>query len=650
MSERAITRRRFLQISGGMGFTVLHLANGNKIVAQSGAPTTFSEAPALADLVAAGTLPPLEERLPAEPLVVETTESIGQYGGTLRSALLGGANTGMIERICGYEHLLRWSPDWNEVLPNVASAYEANADGTSYTFTLRPGMKWSDGAPFTADDILFYVNDIYQHPALGALGTNPFSAEKIDDYTVSVTFERPAGLFPLETAARIGTDWTRYPKHYLSQFHEAYNTDTLDDLIAENGADDWIHLFQMKGSGIPGTPYDARWSNPELPRLHAWQIVEPYGEGTYVTLERNPYYFKVDTEGNQLPYLDTINFEVMQDEEVLLLKTTAGEIDMIQRSICTIRNKPVLADSRESGGYNFFDAVPSIMNTNVYQLNLTHKNDAIREIFQNKDFRIGLSHAINRQEVIDTVYVSQGEPWQAAPLPTTPYYNETLAKQYTEYDVDLANEYLDKVLPEKDGDGWRLRPDGERLSFVLEVATGGEFPEMPDAAALVADYWRAVGVDANLRPQDGALMNSRINANDHDASVWPGGSGQQDAILNPYLYMPYNYSFFGKAWFYWWKQPANAGAEAMEPPEAIKQQFELYDQLTETADPDEQNRLLGEILRIAQEEFWVMGIGTPAVVYGVRKNNLKNVPDSMPEAAEYPTPGPTNPAQYYLES
>src|SRR5699024_10298916 len=118
-----------------------------------------------------GELPPVEERLPAEPLVVEPTEAIGQYGGTLRTALLGGANTGMIERICGYEHLLRWSPDWNEVIPNVALAYEANDDGSEYTFSLRPGMKWSDGAPFTADDILFWVNDIYRHPELGSLGT-----------------------------------------------------------------------------------------------------------------------------------------------------------------------------------------------------------------------------------------------------------------------------------------------------------------------------------------------------------------------------------------------------------------------------------------------------------------------------------------------
>jgi peptide/nickel transport system substrate-binding protein len=656
VSSRTITRRRFLQAAAGASsFTVLHLANGHKIVAQSATPAaagSYQEAPALADLVAAGSLPPVNERLPLEPLVVEPTAAIGQYGGTLRSALLGGSYLFMLHRLSGYENLVRWSFDWNEVIPNIATAYEVNADSTVYTFSLREGMKWSDGAPFTAEDVVFYATDVAFNPGTGIAPVspgNPFTAEALDETTVAITLERSDGLFLKNMCQHGGEAWTIYPKHYLSQFHETYNTTNLDELIAENEADDWGHLFRMKGGVISGTPYNALWQNPELPRHHVWSIVQPYGESTRVTMERNPYYFKVDPEGNQLPYLDGLDFEELQDAEVLLLKTTAGEMDLVHRSICTVANKSVLAESRESGGYNFFDAVPSIMNTNIYKFNLTHKNEVMREIFNNKDFRIGMSHAINRQEVIDTVYVSQGEPWQAAPLADTPYHNETLAKQYTEYDVDLANEHLDKVLPEKDGDGWRLRPDGERLAFVLEV-NGAEFVEMPDAANLVVNYWREVGVDAQARVVDRALFDQHINANDDDAHVWPGGSGAQDALLNPYNYMPMPGLSFGKAWYYWWKKPANAGAEEMEPPEPIKQQFALYDELTATADPEEHTRLLNEILAIAQENFWVLGIGTPAVVYGVRKNNLKNIPDSMWEASVYPSPGPANPAQYYFES
>ena len=651
--SRKITRRRLLQGAAGSSFSVLWLANGNKIVAQNSTPAAavmdYKEAPSLADLVASGELPAVADRMPENPIVVEPVERIGTYGGNMRSALLGGSNTGMLGRIVGYEFLLRWSPDWNEVLPNVASSYEVSADSRSFTFTLRPGMRWSDGEPFTADDILFYAEDVAGNEKLGGLGTNPFTVTKDGDYAFTITFEERFGLFP-QNLCYNNDQWTHYPKHYLSQFHEKYNTENLDQLVQENGADDWSNLFRLKGAGISGTPYNAMWWNPELPRLDAWRLVQPYADGGRVTFERNPYYWKVDTEGNQLPYIDTLSFEALDDAEVLLLKTMSGEIDMIQRSICTLANKPVLVDSQETGDYNLFEAVPSIMNTNVYQLNQSHKDEAIREIFNNKDFRIGLSHAINRQEVIDAVYVSQGEPWQAAPRPESPLYSENMAKQYTEYSTDLANEALDKVLPEKDGDGFRLRPDGKRLSFVLEVQTGGEFPEMVDAANLVVGYWREVGVDVVLKAEDGSLFNSRISANDHDCAVWPGGSGLQDMLLNPYMYMPYSYSFFGKGWFYWWRPPVSGGAPAVEPPEPVKQQFDLYDQISATSDAEEQQRLMGEILKIAEEEFFNIGIGLPAVVYGVRGNSLKNVPDSMPEAAVYPTPGPTNPPQYFLEA
>src|SRR5690606_8038430 len=137
---------------------------------------------------------------------------------------------------------------------------------------------------------------------------------------------------------------------------------------------------RMKGDGIPGTPYDARWANPELPRLHAWRLVEPYGEGTRVRFERNPYYWKVDTNGQQLPYIDEVVFDVLEDPEVLLLRAANGEIDMHARHITTDANKPVLAESRESGGYEFFDIVPSSMNTTIFALNQTHKNEQLREI------------------------------------------------------------------------------------------------------------------------------------------------------------------------------------------------------------------------------------------------------------------------------
>ncbi|MEJ7839557.1 MAG: ABC transporter substrate-binding protein [Thermomicrobiales bacterium] len=651
--NRRITRRRLLQVAGGSSFTVLMLANGNKIVAQTPVGgMDFKEAPALADLVAAGTLPPVGERLPSEPLVVEPTEMVGKYGGTWRTAVLGGADQHVFQRYIGYDHLVRFSEEWDEVIPSLASAYEISADNRTYTFTLRPGHKWSDGEPFGVDDILFYVNDVTLNAELGVgqPDNNPFTVEKIDDVTFAVTFERANGLFMQQRLCGLDSGWTQNPKHYLGQFHPTYNTTNLDQLVSEAGAADWVELFKTKGGVIPGSPVNALWTNPELPRLHAWTMVEPYGVGTRVTFQRNPYYYKVDTEGNQLPYIDGINYDVVEDIQVLLLKALNGELDMHMRHFCTLRNKPVLADGLEAAQLEFFDANPSIMNTDIYMLNQTHKNPALREIFQNKDFRIGLSYAINRQEVIDVVYVSQGEPWQAAPRVETPYYNETLAKQYTEYDVALANEHLDKVLPNKDGDGWRLRPDGEKLTFVVEVPVAGEFPEMVDTSSLIIPYWREVGIDVQAMTEDRSLFQARCDANDHDAAVWPGGSGLQDALLNPYNYMAFAGMRFGVPWVYWWTKPAEPLAEPEQGPEAIVAQQTLFDQIRATADTEEQTQLLNEILTIAQENFWVIGVALPGMEYGIKKTNFRNVPmTGMPQASVYPNPGPSNPAQFFFD-
>lgn len=265
--------------------------------------------------------------------------------------------------------------------------------------------------------------------------------EKVDDYTFKVKFAAPNGLFIQNLAQPAGDDFTRWPKHYASQFHPTYNTETLDALITEYAATDWVNLMDLKVGGVPGTPYDARWQNSELPTLKPWVLTTAYGEGTtQVVGERNPFYFRFDPDGRQLPYIDNVVYEIGEDVQVLALRALNGEIDMQDRHIATLDNKAVFVDNAETGNYGFFETVPSSMNVQVIALNLTHKDPIKREIYQNKDFRIGLSYAINRQEIIDTIYVGQGEPWQLWPAcPTSPLFNEQLAKQYTEFDLDLAD-------------------------------------------------------------------------------------------------------------------------------------------------------------------------------------------------------------------
>ena len=626
--------------------------------AAPGADASQKEAPMLAEQVAAGSLPPLEERLPANPKVVTPTESLGQYGGTWRMGLNGGQDNALLTRTMAYEHLVRWTPDWTAIEPNIAESYEVNAEATEYTFKLRQGMKWSDGAPFTADDLVFWYEDIVLNEEYGAAhpqgnwlkaGGETVAVEKVDDYTVKLVFAAPNGLFLQRLATPDGAELTRWPKHYCSQFHPTYNADNIEALATAAEADGWVNLMELKCGGVPGTPYDARWQNSELPTLYPWMLTTSYGAGTQVVGQRNPYYFKVDTEGRQLPYIDQLRYEVGENVDVLVLKALNGEIDMQDRHIASLPNKSVFFDNMEQGDYKFFETIPSSMNQSIIALNLTHKDPVKREIYQTKDFRIALSQAINRQEIIDVVFVGQGEPYQLAPRPTSPFFNETLAKQYTEYDPDAANALLDTLYPEKNADGIRLGPDGNPIIIVIDVTANQQ--SNIDTMGLVEGYWAAVGIDAQINSIDRSLFYTRKDSNEHDASVW-GGDGGLDVILEPRWYFPYSgESLYAEAWQTWFNNPSGEGALTApeEPPAGPKQQMALYEQIKSTGDADEQEALMAEILEIAADEFYAIGIALGPNGYGIVRNNFHNVPEVFPGSWLYPNPAPTNPEQYWLE-
>ena len=613
---------------------------------------TYQQAPSLDAAVESGELPPVAERLPAVPRVVEPLESIGQYGGTWHMGTRGGTDDAIYTRTVAYHSLVRWNPEWTDIIPDVAESFEVNDDGTVFTFHLREGMKWSDGVPFTADDILFYFNDMLLNPEVYPAppswfraGGEPGVAEKLDDNTVQFTFAAPNGLFIQNLATPQQQHVVQQPKHYLSQFHAAYaDADELAGMVAEAGVETWVDLFSQKGAFVAGRP-DTLWVNAELPTINPWMLVDAMNpSATQLRLVRNPYFYVVDSEGNQLPYIDEVIYNVGTEVETLVLQALNGEIDMQDRHIGTNANRAVFFDNQEAGGYHFYDTVPSSSNVMVIALNLTNLDPAKREIYQNLDFRIGLSHAIDRQEIIDVVYVGQGEPYQVAPRPQSPLYHERLATQYLEYDPDLANEYLDRVLPEKDAEGFRLLPNGERLQIAVQVITTLQ-PEWTGALELVRDYWADVGVAMEMVVVDRTLFYSRKDANEHDAAIW-GGDGGLEVILEPRWYFPFSAeSLYGEAWQYWFNNPNDERAE--EPPESVTQQMDLYNQLRETASAEGQNTLMTQILDMAAEQFYVIGIALPANGYGIVKNNMHNVPPAILQAYLYPSPAPTNPETYY---
>ncbi|AJY44871.1 ABC transporter substrate-binding protein [Martelella endophytica] len=646
MVSGSVTRTLKRRALTTVGLTAL-LAWGGAFSALAG------EAPVLAEKVQAGTLPPLEERLPKDPLVVAPVDEVGEYGGTWRSAMVGGSDDGWILRTVSYENLMRWSPDWTEVVPNVAGSVDVNDDATLFTFHLREGMKWSDGAPFTADDVKFWYEDLFLNKEFSPTPTEPFinsdgspaKFRMIDDTTFEFEFANPKGLFLqyLATARPLDIATVRFPRHYLEKFHPKYNPDIQKEIDAA-GQSNWVGLMVNKSN---------YWTNTEVPTINAWDFTQGYGSGsaTQAIAERNPYYWKVDTEGNQLPYIDTRFFNVLSDPQVLVTKTLAGEIDFQDRSLATPANKPVLYQGQQQGGYEFFTETPASPNYIVMMLNLNHKDPEKREIFQNRDFRIGLSYAMDRQELLDVVWLGQGEIAQTSVMPGSVYYNEQLAKQYTEYDLDKANEYLDKVLPNKDSSGMRLGPDGK--PFAITYAYSAANPVFGDALELVAAQWRKAGIAMTPTPLDRTLIQTRQDAGELEGVAWErGGGAGQEVVLDPRWWFPANNDSFywAPAWtaYYLGANPETSQVKPEAPPPAIQKQMDLYNELQAEPDFDKQVELMNEILQIAADEFWTMGVAWQANGYGVKKTNFHNVPESMPASWIYPTPAPTNPEQYYI--
>lgn len=639
-----VSRRGFLGIGGASAAGLLLAsctpADSGTGTGGGGGGTDLREAPELTELVDAGDLPPLEERLPANPLVVNTVDRAGVYGGTWRTLSVANDTGWMLQRVTGHTYLNRWDPDYTEFLPDVAESFEMNDDATEARFTIREGIKWSDGEPFTADDIVFAVNDLWSNAELNPGRVDKREAEAISDYEVVITLTPGNGLF-LQEQAGPGRYLTASPKHYLSQFHPDHNDD-VDKLVKEEDAQDWVELMMNKGASEAG-----RLNNVDLPTITPWKVTEAAGAaGTKVVFSRNPYFWKVDQDGRQLPYIDKVEFSIVDDPEVMVTAASNGEVDMSNRTFNLPRNKPVLAEHRDSGGYQFFDMPSTFMNTTVFALNQTTSDKTKREAFRSKDFRIGVSHAINRQEIIDVVFQRQGEPWQAAPRRETRFFDEEFAKQYTEHDVDLAKQHLDAAGIEEDGQGNRLWPDGKKLSFTLTVSNFK--PEWVDVAQLLVTHLAAVGIDLKVDSVDKTLFNQRMAANEHEAAIWQGDGGGNDLFMDSRWYFPFHAtnSQFGIPWAQWY---LSDGKEGQEPPAPARRQIDLYRELLASGDQATQDELMTEILAIAKEEFYAMGIHLPGDGYGIVKDNFHNVPKVMIDSYYWSGPGPVNPEQFFIE-
>jgi len=602
--------------------------------------SVYNEAPMLEVLVENGTLPPVEERLPTNPMLIQPVDEVGVYNGTWRlgASNIGSSLSNLVRVYIGYENLLRWDSTWSRVIPNVAQSVDVNSDASEYTFHLREGMKWSDGVNFTADDILFW----YEADLLNAelyskwrshfyMNDTPAIVEKIDNYTVKFSFPGPYGQFLFHLAAIKSDEVTLRPKHYLSQFHPDYNPEGIDDLINETGASDWVALYKAKRNWL---------YNPDIPTLHAWTYQDAFDENsTYVIMERNPYYWKIDTDYNQLPYIDRVNITIYSSGAEVLQAAIDGELDAQHKGFNIANYYDYFIGNMTEGDYTLHTTLNPRYNALHVQLNLAHDDPILKSVFTNKTFRIALSYAINRTAIVENVFGEDLLPCQIAPREEAPYYREGMATQYTDFNLTLADELLNASGYDTfDPQGYRLTPTGHRINFTISVTegVGGNYYR---ASEMLVEYWLDLGIIVNVEAV------SSVSKADDDATVVASREGYFATYLKGGDFIPSTNTLWGYDWGRWYAN--NSLGE--EPPAPALEQLELFDQIRFANNSDAIVSILNQIMTIAEEEFYSMGICRNRNGYMVVKSYFHNVPQTMPKSYTYPTPAPTNPCQYYID-
>lgn len=579
----------------------------------------------LAELVKAGQLPPVEERLPKEPLVQPVVEEIGQYGGIWHHC---NVSIGVMPYY-SFEGLINFSMDGNSVVPFLAKRWEVNEAGNEFTFYLREGTKWSDGEPFTADDLLFWFEDIVLNDELsptkpawlktkGELG----KLEKVDDYTIKFTFAHPYGTF-LEWVAN--ASWGMlHPKHYLMQFHPKYgDMDEINSKTKEAGFDNWYQLF--------GNLND-RLVNPDRPTLGPWKLMNLPDDNPRI-YERNPYYFSVDEQGQQLPYIDGHQIEIVTSTEVLNFKAIAGELDYQDRHT-NIMNFPLFMEGREKGDYRVIlwpswggaDAGVMINQNAGQQADASEHQQLVGDFLRNVAVRQALSIAINRDEIWNSAFLGLGEPRQMAPLKDSKYYEEGMETVWIEYDPDRAGQMLDELgFDQRDGDGFRIAADGQAIDPY--IAAVDQFGPWPDTAQLTRDYWNAIGIKATATVEERSLYYTRMAAGEHQVAIWDTG-GNGHVLIYPYWTCPYSTSSrIGPLSGLWYQ---SGGTQGIEPQGDLRRVLDILDEASVEPDEAKRDELAREIFRINLANLWTIGtVGASPMVKGIVivKNHFRNVPD-----------------------
>ena len=599
----------------------------------------YQEAPVLEEKIESGELPALEERLPENPLVLEPRENIGEYGGSIR---------GVQDRLFThflYEPLVmkNYYGD-NEYTANLAEEWEVSEDYTTFTFKLRKGVKWSDGHPLTAEDFRYWLEHEIKNENLEPVALpgwlkadgQPVKLETPDEYTLVFKFAAPKPNFMEMTLPSMnfaGGITNISPAHYMKNFHPEFaNEDDLTKKLDEAGLDQWYELYENVKSVL---------NNQERPVIYPWKIATDAVTDKLQIADRNPYYWKVDTEGKQLPYADEIKWTDVGEVDVRLMKAMNGEVDIAELSNRT-SDIPVLKQSEEEGNYrttlinlSFLNGAGIVyyFNQNYDQVAKTESEKEIAKLLQNPKFRRALSYATDREEINEFVNLGLAKIRQAVLNDDHPASDSELSSRYTEYNPEKANELLDEIgLDKKNDKGIRLLPNGEPVTIILASPASKEF--RVDASTVTKPQWEKVGIRTLVRPEEWSLFAEKRNEGSFQVVVY-GNSAGFDPLGSkaPYffpvigwtLYAPLNGSYY-----------ASDGVEGVKPEGKMKELIDLYEEAKATISEEKKNEILREVMEMHVENLWGIGITGYAPWAGVVHNRLHNAPEEFKSAGSYP--------------
>lgn len=611
------------------GFIGLALV-GVVVLSMSSVFAQYNEAPVLKELVQAGQLPPVEDRLPVNPMVEEPYESIGVYGGTLHRIYTGPADFLNYAKFSG-EPLIRFNVETLLPEPNIIDRWEFSQDGKQLTLHIREGIKWSDGVPLTADDLLFSWLDLQLDPQVPVptvpglfSGGEPAQIEKKDDFTVVLTWTKPNYMavygFRYEDTDKL------FPKHYFEQFHPKYNPESTYEKLSEALS---YRRFSQARIGVPV--------------LSAWEIVE-YVPGDRVVTRRNPYYWKVDPAGNQLPYIDEVVYHYVGDVETIPLRIATGMVTMQARHI-RFEDYPFYMDNREVGNYEVMILKADTLAPAIF-FNYDCPDLVIRDLILTQEFRKALSLGINRQRIADTLYYGVAEPWPFAPLPESLYYpGDESVQKWVAYSPELADQLLDALGLTKTKDGFRRLPDGRPLQLVVEVAEGEAMNV--SLLELVKEDWRQIGVDLVIDVMDRSLLVSRLNNMDPMAWIWKVDS-PHEFLINLNWWIPAGVLIWSQPMKEYVRWYLSKGSEGREPLDWVKEVLGLYEKAIATEDIEERAAFGKQIAQIYGEQVVHLGTTTLPMI-AIRSKVVGNVPPTYVAGDIYRDEGLIRPWQFYIK-